>query len=391
MALGNWNKGPAEVPAEQAGAQPAQRLATELHPQLKERLQEAVSSFTQAADRFGRFVQSWVELTASIGQQPAPGRGGTSAPPGNFVEHLQKQLAELGSKLDALERRLAGLGEGGPSLQKSVAAVVGNEPKYQLEQHSKRVEDLRQEVQSLGKQIEELKTIRALEALPEHFASIEKAVKELTEKNSSDRDRLSAAYRDLISKNEEALTKAEDAMAQYQKLAEPMRRLDRYLADQEQQAAARKPLFNAELSRALLGRELAEDPELEPARQQLFADLARGSDTARALLGVMLLFWSSPPERKPPLLQQVGEAYYGWRPKTQRGSDKFEQALARLLQRSCQDAGINNSIELVEPGERFDSNRHTSQQRGVEITVVRGWVVLRSDNKVYGKALVTVR
>ncbi len=69
----------------------------------------------------------------------------------------------------------------------------------------------------------------------------------------------------------------------------------------------------------------------------------------------------------------------------------MEQALVAWLKRACEAAGIPNTIELVHPGERFDSARHTAATRGVEITEVRGWIVLRDNGKVYTKASVAVR
>jgi hypothetical protein len=69
----------------------------------------------------------------------------------------------------------------------------------------------------------------------------------------------------------------------------------------------------------------------------------------------------------------------------------MEEALVQWLQRSCETAGIYNTIALVHPGERFDSARHTASSRGVEIREVHGWIVLRDNGRVYTKATVTVR
>jgi len=72
---------------------------------------------------------------------------------------------------------------------------------------------------------------------------------------------------------------------------------------------------------------------------------------------------------------------------------KMETALAAWLKETCAEAGIANIIELGNPGERFDSTRHTASTRGggVEITEVLGWIVLRDNGKVYTKATVAVR
>ena len=69
----------------------------------------------------------------------------------------------------------------------------------------------------------------------------------------------------------------------------------------------------------------------------------------------------------------------------------MEQALAGWLQDACQQGGAANTIELVDPGQRFDAARHSAAQRGVEITAVQGWVVLRDNGKVYTKAAVAVK
>jgi hypothetical protein len=109
------------------------------------------------------------------------------------------------------------------------------------------------------------------------------------------------------------------------------------------------------------------------------------------LAGQLLIFQSSPAERLPQLLKDLGEAYYRWQPKTQPGANPMEESLAAWLQKTCEAAGIYNAIELVHPGERYDAARHHATTRGVEITEVHGWVVLRDNGKVYTKATVTVK
>ena len=72
------------------------------------------------------------------------------------------------------------------------------------------------------------------------------------------------------------------------------------------------------------------------------------------------------------------------------GNNPMETTLVAWITETLQDAGIPNNIELVHPGERFDSTRHTATSRGVEITAVRGWIVVRDNGRVYTKALVDV-
>ena len=105
----------------------------------------------------------------------------------------------------------------------------------------------------------------------------------------------------------------------------------------------------------------------------------------------LIVFQSATAEKMAPLLKEVGEAYYRWQPKAEAGASPFEETLATWLQNACDEAGIGNKIELVNPGERFDSGRHTAAERGVEITQVLGWVVLRDNGRVYTKAAVAVK
>ena len=143
--------------------------------------------------------------------------------------------------------------------------------------------------------------------------------------------------------------------------------------------------------RAILGDELSAHSDLGFQRQRLMSGVVEGDATACGLAGQLLVFQSAPAERLPQLLKDVGEAFYRWQPKSRPGNTPMEEALASWLQRVCEAAGINNTIELVHPGERFDSARHTATSRGVEITEVYGWIVLRDNGKVYTKATVAVR
>ena len=146
----------------------------------------------------------------------------------------------------------------------------------------------------------------------------------------------------------------------------------------------------AEWEQTILGQDLAQDPALAFQRQQLIGGVLEGNPAACSLAGQLLVFRSAPAERLPQLLKDLGEAYYRWQPKTASGITPIEEALVGWLRRSCEAAGIFNTIELVHPGERFDATRHTAASRGVEITEVRGWIVLRDNGKVYTKANVAV-
>lgn len=176
----------------------------------------------------------------------------------------------------------------------------------------------------------------------------------------------------------------------WQRLDDGLREIAAQLQPSEEEPA-KTPTSSHQWQQAVLGAELASEPALNDAREQFLADLLRGDDGARALAGQLLVFQSTPMERMAQLLRDVGEAYYRWRPKHQPGAAAMEQALAAWLEARCDEAGMGNRIELVDPGERFDASRHSAAARGVEITEVLGWIVLRDNGRVYTKATVAVR
>jgi len=175
----------------------------------------------------------------------------------------------------------------------------------------------------------------------------------------------------------------------WQRLDNGLRELNEQLAppeSEEEPASA-----HGDWEAALLGPDLAARADLAADRRQLAQDVLSGGDGARALAGQLLIFQSTPAERLAQILRDVGDAYYRWRPKTQPGAQPLEAALAEWVTATCDRAGIGNRIELVDPGERFDAARHNATGRGVEITQVLGWIVLRDNGRVYTKANVAVR
>ena len=150
------------------------------------------------------------------------------------------------------------------------------------------------------------------------------------------------------------------------------------------------PAGSSDWERAILGPDLVEYGELAFQRRQLTEGVLGGDPGACALAGQLLVFQSAAAERLPQVLKDIGEAFYRWQPKVAPGMNPMEETLAKWLRASCEAAGIYNTIELVHPGERFDSSRHTASSRGVEITQVHGWIVLRDNGKVYTKATVSV-
>ena len=143
---------------------------------------------------------------------------------------------------------------------------------------------------------------------------------------------------------------------------------------------------------SMLGPTLYIDPKLERAVTWLGRNVLDANADAMLLLGQLLVFRFSSPDRKPTILKDLGEAYYRCFPKTRDLPEAFEEALSVWLKRQCAEAGLMNSIELVHPGERFDSTRHSPIEKGgVEITGVLGWVVLREGGRVFSKASVQTR
>lgn len=141
-----------------------------------------------------------------------------------------------------------------------------------------------------------------------------------------------------------------------------------------------------------MGEALFADPALSAPLAGLEERVLSSDPETVLLVGHLAVFRLSPPDRKPALLKDIGEAYYRCFPKPRDRIDPFEEAVARWLQEHCEAAGLPNSIEIVHPGERFDAARHASVERGgVEIVRVLGWVVLRDAGRVYSKASVQTR
>jgi hypothetical protein len=142
----------------------------------------------------------------------------------------------------------------------------------------------------------------------------------------------------------------------------------------------------------LLDDDLLTNPALTDGRRQFLQDVTEGEPAARILAGYLMIVRDAAQQDLPEMLRHVGEAYYRWHPRTsQTAEDPWEEALANWLNRLLERAGLPNSIQLVRPGERFDSTRHNAGSRGFEIVAVHGWVVLRDRTKVYTRANVTVK
>ena len=146
-----------------------------------------------------------------------------------------------------------------------------------------------------------------------------------------------------------------------------------------------------QLDKAFFG-EMALEPSIQSEREYILQGILAHDSICSYLGGVLMMFQSSPPDRMVLLLKDLGEALYRW-VNSLPGNDleQFQEVMVRWAQWLCESAGLQNRIELVRPGQRFDAARHNSTTRGVAITQVHGWVVLRGNGSVYSKALVDVQ
>jgi hypothetical protein len=275
----------------------------------------------------------------------------------------------LGDKLDLLVKKLDQLAAGG--LPREAAAAPASAAPAASE------ESLRAALRPLQERLDQIETrLKALVPPPAANASetLGPLLLQLQGTITEQKEALAAAFRQLRQRVDEGLAE-----------------IAQYVRPPETDDSAGTAAGSAEWQQALFGREIAEHPALAFQRQQLLGGVLENNAAACALVGQLLVFQSALPEKMPPLLKEIGEAYYRWQPKTKPGANKMEEVLVDWLKRTCDVAGISNTIELVHPGERFDSSRHTAAERGVEITEVHGWIVLRDNGKVYTKASVTVK
>ena len=164
--------------------------------------------------------------------------------------------------------------------------------------------------------------------------------------------------------------------------------------------AAVSELFNAPftppgdervIEQLIFGKDLCDDDSLDSRRQGLLDGVLAREATAIGLAARLMLVQAAGADELPPLLKEIGEAYYRLHPKTTDVTDQLERSLVTDLHKRIAAVGLRNSIELVCPGDRYDATRHVSPDRGVEVAAVRGWAVLRDNGKPLTKASVGLR
>ena len=141
-------------------------------------------------------------------------------------------------------------------------------------------------------------------------------------------------------------------------------------------------------SRILLGDHFEQLPTLSYLSGQLLADVYAQTPDAIGLAGQLMTFRTAMGEQKPRMLKDVGEAFYAWKPQ---GDPALIEPLIAWVHAELEAAELGNRIQVVHPGDRYDTQRHNARQPGVEVADVRGWAVLRDNGKVYSKANVSVR
>jgi len=141
-------------------------------------------------------------------------------------------------------------------------------------------------------------------------------------------------------------------------------------------------------SRILFGDSLRAVPSISHLSGVLLADVYAGDNGAIGMAGQLMTFRTGTAEQKARLLKDVGEAFYGWKP---RGDDSLLEPLIAWVHAELDAVDLGNRIMVVQIGDRYDMQRHNSKQPGVEVAEVYGWVVLRDNGKVFSKANVAVK
>lgn len=295
-------------------------------------------------------------------REAASSKGGSAN--GEAMAHIQESLDRLLSKIG--ESRTAepnaewnagsGQATGG---EKAVLDAIGKLAHLQKELAQKIV-------QSVAKRIgEELDLLRFQEIVHETL--------------TNEWDRRDSAAQAKADEEAQALAESEEDIPLEE--VEPV----------EEEPAEEAPSADA-WSRAIWGPDLVEMEGFAAYLEELNRRLLEGDPGIATLAGQLLVFRQAPPEAKPQLLKDVGEAYYRTRLDVATPDHPFERALITWLQKDCERAGLPNSIEVVHPGERFDKSRHSSTTRGgAEVSEVFGWIVLTEGGRVYTRASVAAR
>jgi hypothetical protein len=357
---------------------------------------DALASLTERLENLGKLVdQAKEQVTSYLLHRESQSSGEDSAEMSRRFDILAEKLEQLSGgsgrqleqKLDALYGKIDTLSRGamssGSSGSSDASAPAASEAALQgaVRPVSEKIE----QIEAKLKVIDSLK-----EALVSHLTK-------LRDSQTEQHGALTTGVRQIS----EMLPQYFGALPQYfgalqQQILGAQQHADaglRTIIDilRPPQQESSEPAVGGDWQEAILGHDLATGAAANQERQQLLRGVLTSDPGASALVGNIMLFRAAPAEKMPPLLKEIGEAFYRWQPRSSNRPSEFEKALVAWLERSCDQAGMANKIELVSPGERFDSLRHNATKPGVEITQVLGWIVLRDNGKVYTKASVAVK
>ncbi len=386
----------AEVPASK-GENPLRVAAREAPTRPPAGEADALAALTERLEDLGKLLDGTKEQVTSYllhrESQLAGGDQGKSTD--EKFDGLLDKMVSYGLVLDAIHRKVEQLVSAGPRSAPAVAGGEGGGP-------SVSEAALKSVVRPVGEKLEQVEgKLKSIDALKDALVS---AITKLRDAHAEQHNTLGAGIRQLgemVPQYFNALPQYFTAIQQHVVAAQQhadagLRAILEILrppppASGSPEAASSEPAVGGDWQEALLGGELAHNPALNADKNKLLSGVLSGDPGACGLVGSLLLFRSAAADKMPPLLKDIGEAFYRWQPKTSNRPSELEKALAEWLMRACDQAGMANTIELVNPGERFDSLRHNALRPGVEITQVLGWIVLRDNGKVYTKASVAVK
>ena len=232
------------------------------------------------------------ELTRRYGQLNAALEQANQQVLAYLIERSQAGGGPLAEKLDALARKIDRLG-GGPATASTSAAASGGDASSKAVSGSvlEKLDQLDAKFKALGEKA------AAIDALKEAFVPTLVKVRDgLSEQHAA----LGGGIRQVQQQFDEGL-RALAAMLQ------PV------IAHFQPPPEA--PALTGDWQEAVLGRDLAEHPGLNYQRQRLLSGFLQGEPAACSLVGQLLVFRSSPAEKMPTLLKDIGEAYYRWNPR----------------------------------------------------------------------------
>ena len=358
---------------------------------------DTLAALTERLENLGKLMDEAKEQVTSYllhrESQSAGADQGRSAD-AKFDGMLDK-MASHGLVLDAIHRKVEQLAND-PEYRvprpRSAAAASGGEGGSGLSEAA-----LKSAVRPVAEKLDQFDArLKTINALKEGLVS---ALTKLRDSQAEQHNAQGAAIRqlsELVPQYFNALPQYFTAIQQHVVAAQQhadagLRTIIEILRPPQPEKPASEPEVGGDWDEALLGGELAHNPALNADKNQLLKGVRNGDPGACGLVGSLLLFRSAAADKMPPLLKDIGEAFYRWQPRNSNRPSELEKALVEWLMRACDQAGMANTIELVNPGERFDSLRHNSLRPGVEVTQVLGWIVLRDNGKVYTKASVAVK